>query len=249
MGSNYLAYIGSGGYVGSDTITPEAMYKNVAIVTPLLRNAGFSGMPVTYALAHVMHESNNLQSNLSRNYNNLSGIKYIGQHGAKQGPKSPEGDYYAAFDTLQAWANDYARILRLNKGKGSPITAPTANDFLQRLYANGYFTDPNYSPKYNKALRDVNAALVWIRQQPADMITYQGTEGRPDRPVTTITPSTQTVVYSQDPKGRVDAQGKPKGLELFPDKGAIKEALEGLSIWAKIGLVVAGVIVVKKLLD
>lgn len=247
MVSNYIAGWGS---IGADVIPPKEYYEKMVFISPFLRRAGIEGMPLTYAIAQVMHESNNQTSNLARNYHNFSGIKYAGQKNAKAGPAAPDGGNYAAYNSTQDWANDYARILRIDRGKGMPITAGSAQEFYDRLLANKYFTDPFYSQKFNQSLRYLNAALQWATQQaiPASQITYQGTQGNPTRPVPMVTPGTQTVIHANDPKGRVDKDGNPIPLEMFPDFN-FKAEWSKLSMVVKVALVIGGVIVVKKLLD
>lgn len=106
----------------------------------------FAGMPVKavpFALAQVMHESGNFQNLGSLNYNNYSGIKYTNS-GAQKNAKpvqslSPEGGHYAHFASPYDWAVDFIRIL--NRGAAPPLYANDLSDYVNRLSANGYFTD------------------------------------------------------------------------------------------------------------
>ncbi len=108
-----------------------------------LLNAGMSAAFLPLALAQLAHETGGFKSRVMSADNNLSGIKYIAsatiQPGAKQGSHSPEGNYYAHFNTLADWARDYIRIL--SRGANPPIKATDTATLATRLKANGYYTD------------------------------------------------------------------------------------------------------------
>ena len=109
-------------------------------VSNYLANAGIPNQVIPFAAAQVMVETKGLKSNISKTDLNLSGIKYIGKsyQKATKGSPAPEGGNYAKFASYSDWAKDFKRILSL--GKNAPIKATSAADFVNRLYANDYFT-------------------------------------------------------------------------------------------------------------
>ena len=91
-------------------------------------------------LAQVAHETVGFTSVIAITDNNLSGIKFVGQAGATKGRLSPEGNYYAKYNSSTLWAKDYLRILSRG-GENAPIHATDSTDFVNRLKDNRYFTD------------------------------------------------------------------------------------------------------------
>lgn len=147
--------------------TISALYEQLRYIYAAMLQAGFpAGIVTTYAMAQIMHESDWMTSNLGNVDNNYAGIKFVNQPGATPGIKSPEGGNYAHYDSFGAFLADYKRVLSLNTGgKGKPIDATTAQQFVERLAANHYFTDPQYYLKFNAALRRVSEALQWGHNQ------------------------------------------------------------------------------------
>ena len=126
--------------------------QTVEQVKALLLKAGFPAENIKLFLAQAMTESGgkSFNSNVAVKNNNLTGIVFIGkafQKNAKQGLPMPKADitvksgkgFYAHFNTLQDWANDYYRILSLDRGAGKPINATTTADLAHRLKVNGYY--------------------------------------------------------------------------------------------------------------
>ena len=91
------------------------------------------GLPEAYFQAQMDFESGHGTSPISQ-HNNYGGIKYSGAKGSKPGSTSPEGDPYAYYDSLDDFANDYARILS-NDGvhKGMSV-----DQFIGTLKSHGY---------------------------------------------------------------------------------------------------------------
>jgi len=146
--------------------TISALYEQLRWLYAQMQAAGIPTAVSAYAMAQIMHESDWMTSNLGNTDNNYAGIKYVNQQGATPGIKSPEGGNYAHYKDFPAFLADYRRVLSLNTGgKGRPIDATTATEFIDRLRANRYFTDPNYHVKYNAALRKVADALQWGNAQ------------------------------------------------------------------------------------
>lgn len=92
-----------------------------------------------YAALMMAYETGLFKSAMAKANKNYTGIKFIGQPGAVKGSPSPEGNNYAKFVSNEAWANDFKRILSMNKGAGRPIDAKTLQDFVHRLKVNKYF--------------------------------------------------------------------------------------------------------------
>jgi hypothetical protein len=104
---------------------------------------GFNPIAAKFIAAQARFESADYTSSVFRANNNTSGIKFIGQAHASQGSLSPEGDYYAKFDTIQDSIND--KIVRLYNKTMRGVTpqqlkdSTNADDFSQKLKQRGYF--------------------------------------------------------------------------------------------------------------
>lgn len=128
---------------------------------------------VPFLVAQVAYETADFKSKLLQDHNNASGIVWTGkasQKNATKGRPLPEDPRYnyAKFDTLNDWARDYVRVLNL---RAKPIQATTADDFVKRLKANGYFTAPvelykkgfeRYLRKYGKIAAPGAAGLILL---------------------------------------------------------------------------------------
>jgi hypothetical protein len=128
---------------------------------------------IPFLVAQVAYETGNFKSKLLKDHNNASGIVWTGkasQKNATKGRPLPEAPqyFYAKFDTLKDWARDYIRVLNL---RNKPIQAASADDFIQRLKANGYFTAPieqyrkgfmTYLKKYGKIAPPAAGALLLL---------------------------------------------------------------------------------------
>jgi hypothetical protein len=133
-------------------LTVQTQNKASEIISAL-KKAGIKDSFLPVLLGQVANETAYkgvpFNSPVSQNNNNYSGITWINkkavQKGANKGTmlnlKETKGKayYYAKFDTLQDWANDYARILSI--GHNPPIKAINTTDFVSRLKENRYFTD------------------------------------------------------------------------------------------------------------
>lgn len=80
--------------------------------------------------------------------NNATGMKFFGQKQATQGravpaseyvPGAKYGNYYAHYDNLDLWAEDYLNTVTK---KGNPLTANSLEEFATKLKAQGYFQAP-----------------------------------------------------------------------------------------------------------
>ena len=99
---------------------------------------------IPFMVAQTAFETGNFKSRLYNDHNNATGIVFTGkstQKNATKGRPLPEDSRYnyAKFATLQDWAADYVRILKMGN---KPIEADNVDDFVSRLKANKYFSAP-----------------------------------------------------------------------------------------------------------
>ena len=104
---------------------------------------GFNPIAAKLIVAQARFESADYTSNVFKQNNNTSGIKFVGQPNAVQGTLSPEGNYYAKFNTIQDAINDkIARIYNLTMKGVTPQQlkdSTDAIDFANKLKQRGYF--------------------------------------------------------------------------------------------------------------
>ena len=104
---------------------------------------GFNPVAAKLIAAQARFESADYTSNVFKTDNNTSGIKYIAQANATKGLLSPEGNYYAHFDTIQDCIND--KIVRLYNIKMGGVTpeqlkdSTDATEFANLLKERGYY--------------------------------------------------------------------------------------------------------------
>lgn len=166
------------GTVDPTAITlPNLLYA----LAKLLNSEGFPKAGQPYFMAQIMFESNNESSALARDDNNFSGIRFINKPYQKA-TASTKHPGFAHYNNPGEWADDYKRILSLNIGKkGRPIDATSAQEFYERLKANGYFTEAEadqYRTGFNATLRRVNDALATLQnvsKQQVDAMNNGGT--------------------------------------------------------------------------
>lgn len=147
------------------------------------------GVDPSLVFAQIMHETGGMTSKLANDgSNNLSGIKYVGQSGATRGSASPEGDYYAKFNSLDDYAKNFASILK-NDGIDSSIK--TVDQYATALKNHKYFTAPlseyesamnSFKGQYaNGGIRSFASGNGFISSQPtlvnnSDLFGEAGTE-------------------------------------------------------------------------
>lgn len=96
-----------------------------------------TGLDAKNIYAQLAVETGGGTSRLFTEENNAGGIKFANQPGATSGSMSPEGNPYAHFKDLDAFASAYAKILQndgLRKGMST-------SEWAQQLKNKGYFTD------------------------------------------------------------------------------------------------------------
>lgn len=147
------------------------------------------GVDPSLVFAQIMHETNGMKSGLANDgSNNLSGIKYVGQSGATRGSASPDGDYYAKFNSLDDYANNFASILK-NDGIDSSIKS--VDQYATALKNHKYFGAPlsayeagmnSFKGQYaNGGIRSFASGNGFISSQPtlvnnSDLFGEAGTE-------------------------------------------------------------------------
>jgi len=104
---------------------------------------GFNQNTAKYVVAQSRLESANYTSNVFKYNNYLNGMKYTGQANATKGTKSPEGDYYAKWNTPEDSARDVIERYYGETIKGvTPAQLKNAADsteFANLLKQRGYF--------------------------------------------------------------------------------------------------------------
>lgn len=104
---------------------------------------GFNPTAAKLIAAQARFESADYTSNVFKKNNNTSGIKFIGQANATQGTLSPEGNYYAKYNTVQDGVND--KIVRLYNITMRGVTpkqlkdSTDATQFANLLKQRGYY--------------------------------------------------------------------------------------------------------------
>ncbi len=144
-----------------DILNKDAVQQ--ALTNVLQQKGQLSKLP--FLLAQVAHETGGFKSHVS-SVNNYSGIKFSAKSKIQgeydSGIKSPEGNNYSGFDSINDWANRYYAII--NKG-AMPLNATTIEDFANRLKKNGYFTDT--IANYTKGLQSWAKSLKMTLPQKA----------------------------------------------------------------------------------
>ena len=107
-------------------------------ITPYLQ-ANNQLNKLSWVMGQAAGESEGFNSPVSESDNNLTGIKFANQLNATPGTMSPEGNRYARFADLDAWAHAFYH--ELTKGS-NPLGASNIEDFAARLKQNGYFGAP-----------------------------------------------------------------------------------------------------------
>jgi hypothetical protein len=109
---------------------------------------GFNPIAAKFIIGQARFESADYTSFVFRLNNNTSGIKFIGQPHAQKGTLSPEGDYYAKFDTIQDAINDkIVRLYNINMRGVTPKQlkdSTSADDFARLLKQRGYYGNTAY---------------------------------------------------------------------------------------------------------
>jgi uncharacterized FlgJ-related protein len=123
---------------------------------------GFNPIAAKLIVAQARFESADYTSNVFKKNNNTSGVKFIGQKNAVQGTLSPEGNYYAKYNTIQDSLND--KIVRLYNIRMRGVTpeqlknAKDAAEFARLLKQRGYYgsSEAEYAAGLKSKLLRIN---------------------------------------------------------------------------------------------
>ena len=121
---------------------------------------GFNPTAAKLIAAQARFESADYTSHVFKTDNNTSGIKYIGsrQINASRGTLSPEGDYYAHFETVQDAINDkIVRLYNIKMGGVTPEQLKNVTDsteFATLLKKRSYYGNTPYGTAQAEA--DIN---------------------------------------------------------------------------------------------
>lgn len=168
----------------------KASGKGVEAAKSVAKKVGKElGVDPSLVFAQIMHETGGMTSKLANDgSNNLSGIKFVGQSGATRGSASPDGDYYAKFNSLDDYANNFASILK-NDGIDSSIKS--VDQYATALKNHKYFGAPlsayeagmnSFKGQYaNGGIRSFASGNGFISSQPtlvnnSDLFGEAGTE-------------------------------------------------------------------------
>lgn len=102
----------------------------------IYRVANANGIDPIFLMAQLKQESNFGTLGAATKNTNFGGVKYVGQANAKQGTLSPEGDYYANFNTVEDALNTQAQEVAKRKVTGGV----DLNGIVNTILASGKFT-------------------------------------------------------------------------------------------------------------
>ncbi len=105
---------------------------------------GFTPTSAKLIIAQARFESDDYKSTNFKQRNSTSGMKFVGQPKAKKSEKpSPEGDYYAVYDSVQDAIDDkIIRLYNITRGGVTPQQlkdSKTPEDFAMLLKKRGYY--------------------------------------------------------------------------------------------------------------
>ena len=128
---------------------PQTQEISNKVVSSLIAN-GLSEEKAKLLLAQMLVETAGFTHRVATEANNYGGIKYSPKFNKDSGIKSPEGDNYARYNSIDEFIKDYLRIVSRG-GNNAPIKADTIAEYARRLKANKYYTAPEAD--YLKALK------------------------------------------------------------------------------------------------
>jgi len=113
---------------------------------------GFTPISAKFIIAQARFESSyqgiDYNSPVFIKNNNISGMKFVNQPLATKGSKSPEGDYYAKYNTIQNAIDDKVnRLYNITRAGVSPQQlkdAKTPEEFADLLKRRGYYGNGKY---------------------------------------------------------------------------------------------------------
>jgi hypothetical protein len=135
----------------------------VPLFYKILIEKGVNENILPYLIAQLAFETAFFTDPKLKTLNNPGGItwnaNYNKRPGTSKGSLRPpkEGGNYVKFDNLEIAVKDYLRIVNKKGPLGKPTEASTLENFVDRLKANGYFTDDKQ--KYKTGLISINKRL------------------------------------------------------------------------------------------
>lgn len=134
-------------------------------IVAAMRRAGANDRIAHYAGFQAALETGGFTSNVMKQNGNYSGIKYAKQAGATQGTKSPEGNYFAKYATMDDWARDLMRLLSF---RARAVDATSIDDYAARLKQSGYYgsSESSYAAgmkRYEKLYAGYKAAEAAVK--------------------------------------------------------------------------------------
>jgi len=119
--------------------------SNDQIIYDVAISEGFTPTAAKLVVAQARFESADYSSNVFKKNFNTSGMKYIGQPLATQGTLSPEGNYYAKFNSVADSAKDkISRLYNITRNGVTPQqlkNVKDADEFAALLKKRGYYGD------------------------------------------------------------------------------------------------------------
>lgn len=125
---------GKGGYLAVGSYSKSVVSKAKAVAKAI---GGDLGINPKFVFGQIYQETG-FKDNPLVKYNNLSGVTYIGQKGARQGAHQPDGSmYYAYFKNLGYYAGAYEATIKADLEGKKP---KTAHEYASLLHKHGYYT-------------------------------------------------------------------------------------------------------------
>lgn len=126
------------------------------------------GVPTSVTLAQIILESSGKYANglsgLAANHKNLFGVKGTGSNGSVSLPTKEviNGQYvtvnanFRSYKTYYDSLADHAKLLTNDRYSKHTAGASTPEEFAKGIHKAGYATDPSYSDKLIKIMKDYN---------------------------------------------------------------------------------------------
>lgn len=149
---------------------PQTQQISNQVVTALMAN-GLTADKANMLLAQMLVETGGFTHRLALQANNFGGVKFSPKFNKDSGIKSPEGDNYARYDSVDGFIKDYLRIVSRG-GNNAPIKADTIAEYARRLKAKKYYTanEADYLKALKSWLRSIKKFISPQAQAPLALI-------------------------------------------------------------------------------